>query len=347
MMSDDTINTRKTEHINIVDKAHGIDRKKAYFDLIRLHHRALPEIDYSGVDPSLSIMGKQLSFPLLISSMTGGENSLIEKINMNLALAAQETNVAMAAGSLRVIFDNPKAEKSFHIRQYAPDTLLFSNIGAIQLNCELNTDSCKKAIDVVGADGIFLHLNPLQEVIQPEGDTNFRGLADKIGNVVRELDSNVIVKEVGSGMSCSDVELLISQNVKYIDVAGSGGTSWSRIEHFRQPGDDGNSLGITFEDWGIPTPESLTQLNKYKDKITLFGSGGLRNGIDMVKAVILGASLCGIASPFLRPAMNSCEDVIKVIEQFKLEFKTTMFLLGIDNFKDLMGNQSLISQSYY
>ncbi len=344
-MSKDTINDRKIEHLNIVDKTHGIDREKAYFDLIHLQHRALPEIDYSTVDPSLSFMGKRLSFPLLISSMTGGENDLIEKINKNLALAAQATNVAMAVGSQRVMFNNPKARKSFHIRQYAPDTLLFSNLGAIQLNYELNSNSCKEAIDVVGADGIFLHLNPLQEVIQPEGNTNFRGLSKKIGNVVRELDSNVIIKEVGSGMSCADIELLISQNVKYIDVSGSGGTSWSRIEHFRQPENNGDTLGITFEDWGIPTPESLIQLYKYRDKVTPMGSGGLRNGIDMVKAVILGASLCGIASPFLRPAMNSYEEVIEVIERFKLEFKTAMFLVGIENFKTLLGNHSLVSNT--
>ncbi len=346
-MSDKNINDRKIEHINIVNNTHGIDRQMAYFDLIRLQHRALPEIDYSAVDSSLSFMGKKLSFPLLISSMTGGENDLIEKINKNLALAAQATNVAMAVGSQRVMFNNHKARKSFHIRQYAPDTLLFSNLGAIQLNYELDSNSCKEAIEVVGADGIFLHLNPLQEVIQPGGNTNFRGLANKIGDIVSKLDTNVVIKEVGSGLSCADVELLISQNVKYIDVAGSGGTSWSRIEHFRQPKNDGNMLGITFEDWGIPTPESLTQLYKFRDKITLLGSGGLRSGIDMVKAVILGASMCGMASPFLRPAMNSYEEVIDVIERFKLEFKTAMFLVGIDNYNALLGNHSLISNSQY
>ncbi len=336
----DLTNERKVQHINIVNDKEHIDRGKNYFDSIRLTHRALPEISIQEVDPSVVYMGKRLSFPLLISSMTGGDHDLVRTINKNCAIAAQKTGVAMGVGSQRVMFKNTQAEKSFDLRSFAPDILLFANLGAVQLNYGFDLLHCKRAIDILDADALYFHLNPLQEAIQPEGDTDFSGLKSKISDIVNDLNVPLIVKEVGAGISDVDAELLIEAGVRYIDVAGTGGTSWSRIENYRN--NDGGDLGELFQDWGIPTPVSLGKLAKYHNNITLTASGGVRNGIDMVKSVVLGATLCGIAKPFLKPAMESPDKVIEVIERLKKEFVTAMFLLGMKNIKSLHRNFSLI-----
>ena len=187
-MSEEPVNKRKLEHIDIVDQDDQVDRKMYYFDKLQLIHRAMPEINLEDVDPSIEFMGKSLSFPLLISSMTGGDDDLLRKINRNLAEAVDATNIAMGVGSQRVMFTNPGAEESFKIRQYAPNALLFANLGAIQLNNDFDHTYCQKAIDCMDADAIFLHLNPLQEAIQPEGDCNFKALSEKIETVQKAFE---------------------------------------------------------------------------------------------------------------------------------------------------------------
>jgi len=339
---DDLTNDRKLEHINIINSDAQVDRRKNYFDEIQLKHRALPEVDLKNIDPSVTFMGKKLSFPLLISSMTGGSQEIVQQINRNLAIAAEETGVALGVGSQRVMFTHPDARSSFQIRPHAPETLLFANLGAVQFNYGFNLDFCREAIETVGADALYLHLNPLQEAVQPEGDTNFAGLAAKIGDIAESLDYPVIIKEVGAGISFEDAQLLADRGIKYIDVAGSGGTSWSRIENFRRQDKDQDDLGLLFQDWGNPTPYALQSLSPLKDKITMVASGGIRSGLDMAKAVILGASLCGLAKPFLKPAMESPDAVIKVINKLKREFTVTMFLLGLDQFDKLFYNESFI-----
>jgi len=341
----DSTNTRKIEHIQIIHDDREVDRRKFFFDEIRLQHRALPELDYAAVDPSTTFMGKKLSFPLLISSMTGGDHELLRTINRNLARAAEATGVAMGVGSQRVMFTNPEARSSFDIRRFAPNALLFSNVGAVQLNYGFSLETCKKAMSVLEADALYLHLNPLQEVVQPEGDTNFSGLADKIADVARQLDKPVVLKEVGAGISKTDVELVMDRGIQYIDVAGRGGTSWSRIEHHRHTDANADELGLTFQDWGIPTPVALRSLTPYRDRLTLVASGGVRSGLDMIKAFILGASLCGLASPFLQPATESTDKVVEVILRLKKEFTTGMFLLGVKNIESLFGNESLLLSS--
>ena len=340
-MSDQT-NERKLKHIRIIEQDPETDRRKYYFDEIRLSHRALPELDLEDVDTSIMFMGKQLSFPLLISSMTGGDHDLIRTINRNLAVAAEETGVAMGVGSQRVMFTEPESIDSFQLRSHAPSTLLFANLGGVQLNYGFGIDECRKAVEVLEADALYFHLNPLQEVVQPGGNTNFSGLASKMGAIVHELEKPVIVKEVGAGISVHDTECLIKQGIHYVDVAGSGGTSWSRIEHYSMLEKKQHAMGLHFQDWGIPTPEALQALKPYQDRITLLASGGVRSGIDMAKAVILGASLCGMASPFLKPAMESSDKVVEVIERIKREFKTAMFLLGVSSMHDLKGNELLL-----
>lgn len=330
---------RKVEHVKIVAQKDGMDRRKFYFDEIRLTHRALPEIDLKAIDPSVELMGKKLSFPLLISSMTGGGDKLFKKINTNLAAAAEAEGVAMGVGSQRIFFTEPTAKSSFDLRHVAPTTLLFSNLGAVQLNEDMTLQHARAVVQVLKADALVLHLNPLQEAVQPGGDTNFFNLRKKIGEIVQGLEVPVIVKEVGAGISAADAELLIQAGVKTIDVAGTGGTSWSRIEGERS---EDPSLGELFQDWGIPTPYALRALAPYRDRITLIASGGIRSGLDMARAVVLGASLCGLARPFLNPAMESVEAVRTVIQKLKREFVTAMFLLGADRVEKIQGREELI-----
>ncbi len=338
-MSD--LEKRKVEHIQIVAQKDEMDRRKFYFDEVRLTHRALPEIDLKAVDPSIEFLGKKLSFPLLISSMTGGGDKLFRKINANLAAAAEAEGVAMGVGSQRIFFTEPTARSSFDLRGVAPSTLLFSNLGAVQFNEDMTLAHARAVVQVLKADALCLHLNPLQEVVQPKGDTNFSNLRKKIGEIVNGLEVPVIVKEVGAGISVADAKLLIEAGVKYIDVAGSGGTSWSRVESERC---DDVAMGQLFQDWGLPTPLALRALAPYRDRITLIASGGIRSGVDMAKAVVLGASLCGLARPFLNPAMESVEAVRKVIQRLKHEFVIAMFLLGADRVEKIKGREELIIQ---
>lgn len=338
----DRTNRRKVEHIEIINTDHGVDRRKFYFDEIRLRHRALPELDLDAVDTSVVFMGKRLSFPLLISSMTGGDHAMVRRINRNLAEAAERCGVAMGVGSQRVMFTHPKARASFELRAHAPTALLFANLGAVQLNKGFTVDHCRRAVEALEADGLYLHLNPLQEAVQPEGDTQFAGLADKIGAIAAALPQPVIVKEVGAGVSREDADLLVPRGIRYIDVAGSGGTSWSRIEHHRQGESVPNALGILYQDWGLPTPRALWELRDLRPRVTLIASGGLRSGLDMAKALVLGASLCGLAAPFLKPAMKSVDAVVDAIERLRAEFRVAMFLLGVARASDLIGRDQLV-----
>jgi len=339
----DPINARKREHLDVIAREPETDRRKHYFDAIRLRHRALPELDLREVDPATTFMGKRLAFPLLISSMTGGDDDEIRTINRNLAIAAGQASVAMGVGSQRVMFSHPAARDSFHLRPLAPDALLFANLGAAGFNHGLTLDQCRAAVDVLEADGLYLHLNPLQEAAQPEGDTDFSGLADAIGRAAAALDKPVLVKEVGCGLSCADAELLADRGIRYLDVAGAGGTSWSRIEYHRHHASGDCSVGRLFQDWGIPTPAALRALQPLRDRVTLIASGGIRNGIDMAKAVILGASLCGIARPFLEPARESSEAVLAVIDTLKRQYTTALFLLGMPTTADCFDNTALLA----
>ncbi|MCP4596955.1 type 2 isopentenyl-diphosphate Delta-isomerase [Neptuniibacter sp.] len=338
-MSDQT-NDRKLEHIRAIENDPDTDRSGHYFDRMRLMHRALPEVSLNDVDTSSRFLGYDLSFPLLISSMTGGDHELIKTINRNLAEAAQRTKVAMAVGSQRVMFTTPEARSSFELRELAPDVPLIGNLGAVQLNYGITAEQAQQAVDCLKADALYLHLNPLQEAVQPEGDTDFSNLKDSIAELVKQLDVPVLLKEVGSGLSPADIELGLAAGVSCFDVAGTGGTSWSRIEHHRRK--DQNNIGLKFQDWGIPTPRALTLASPYHSRATIVASGGLRDGIDMVKSVILGASLCGMAAPLLKPAMKSADAVVEEIEKIRTEFRTAMFLLGAPDVASLFNNRTLI-----
>ncbi len=332
---------RKREHLDAIAQDPAIERGDSGFAAIRLTHRALPELALDKVDTRCEFLGKTLRLPLLISSMTGGDDPEIRRINHNLAQAAEHCGVALAVGSQRVQFTTPAAAASFRLRDAAPNTVLLANLGAVQLNYGFTAEHCQRAVETLAADGLYLHLNPLQEAVQPEGDTNFAGLATKIAAVVRALPVPVLLKEVGSGLSPADITLGKGAGVRYFDLAGRGGTSWSRIEHRRRR-DPADTLGLTYQDWGLTTAEALRLNRAAHPDITLIASGGIRNGIDMAKAVLLGAELCGIAAPFLAAAQDSAAAVIAAIKRLEREYRTALYLLGCRDNTALRDNHALL-----
>src|SRR3954453_19452440 len=307
-----SIENRKADHIRICLEEDVTGQAiTTGFERYRFVHQALPELNLRDVDTSLEIWGRRLRTPILISSMTGGAPRA-EDINRNLALAAQELGLAMGVGSQRAALQRPELEPTYRVRHIAPDILIFANVGAVQLNYSYSVDECRRAVDMIQADALILHLNALQEAVQPEGDTNFAGLADRIALVCREVGVPVIAKEVGWGISTDAAQLLWDAGVSPIDIAGAGGTSWSQVESDRIPTERGRLVAEAFADWGIPTADALTSIRDagIPDGRKLFASGGIRNGIDIAKALALGADLAGIARPFLKAAALSPEDTV-------------------------------------
>lgn len=335
------INKRKEEHLQIALDGEGVDRNRRYFDDIKLFHHAVPEIALEDVDTSTPFLGRTCKAPLLISSMTGGRGDELANINRNLARAAQICGIPMAVGSQRVLFDDDDSNQSFQLRSFAPDIPLIANVGAVQLNCGFTIDHCRKAVDVLEADALYLHLNPLQEAVQPEGDTDFRSLLSHIAEIRRELDVPVMVKEVGAGLSADDVRKLVDCGVQFVDVAGSGGTSWSLIEHHRRS-KPASRLGKVFQDWGNPTPHVLWACRDLSADVTLISSGGIRTGIDVAKSLILGAGMCGMARPLLEPSRTSEQMVVDLLTQVIDELRVAMFLSGAACVAELKGHTERI-----
>lgn len=323
-----TVEQRKADHIRInLDEDVSFDRLSVGFESYRLVHQALPELNLTEVDLSTVFLGKALKAPLLISCMTGG-TSQAQRINHNLAEAAQRFGVAMGLGSQRAGLVHPEKADTFKVRDVAPDILLFANLGAVQLNYGYGVDECRRAVDMIEADALVLHLNPLQEAVQPEGDVNFSDLARKIEAVCKQIEVPIIGKEVGWGISEQTARRLIDAGVKAIDVAGSGGTSWSQVEMYRAPTDLHRRVAATFRDWGIPTSESIQMVRRVSPDIPLIASGGLRSGIDIAKSIALGANLGGMAGPFLKAADVSIDAVCETIEETTRVLRIAMFAAG-------------------
>lgn len=321
---------RKADHIRInleEDVRSGISTG---FERLRFLHRALPELDLDEIVLSQTLMGKVVKLPVLISSITGGTETA-EEINRVLAQAAQETGIAMGVGSQRAGIDHPEMAYTFAVRKFAPDILLFANIGAIQLNHGYGVDQCKRAVEMIQADALILHLNALQEALQPEGDTHFAGLAQKIEQVCRRLTLPVIVKEVGWGFSEADIRLLRNCGIAAIDVAGAGGTSWSQVEMYRLKDQRRARVAAAFRDWGIPTVEAILTVKRVAPELTVFASGGLRDGMDVAKSIALGAMLGGMAGPFLNVARQSLEVTVDFIREMEGVLRTVFFATGSRN----------------
>ncbi|MEJ2599612.1 MAG: type 2 isopentenyl-diphosphate Delta-isomerase [Anaerolineales bacterium] len=318
---------RKSDHIRINLEEDVRSGLTTGLESYRFIHQALPELDLDEVDLSVQLFGKVLEAPLLISSMTGGTDEGAT-INRRLAEAAQETGIAMGLGSQRAAIENPQVAGTFKVRSVAPDILLFANLGAVQLNYHYGIDECRRAVEMIEADALILHLNALQEAVQPEGDTNWSGLLSKIELVCRSLEVPVIAKEVGWGFSEMTARLLAQAGISAIDVAGAGGTSWSQVEMYRAETESQRHLAAAFIDWGIPTAEAILNVRKAAPSVQVFASGGLRSGVDVAKCLALGASLGGMASPFLKAAAYSVEDTVQVIHELQRETQVCMFATG-------------------
>jgi isopentenyl-diphosphate delta-isomerase len=332
--------SRKADHIRINLEENVRSGLTSGLEQYQFSHQALPELNLEDVDPGVTIFGRSLKSPLLISSMTGGTEQA-GKINRTLAEAAQETGIAMGLGSQRAAIEDPNLSSTFQVRQYAPDILLFANLGAIQLNYGYSIDQCQQAVEMIAADGLILHLNPLQEAVQPEGDTRFAGLLSKIETICRKLSVPVIVKEVGWGFSEKAAHQLAAAGVSVIDVAGAGGTSWTQVEMHRAETEAQARLAAAFADWGIPTVQAITNILAGAPQMTIFASGGLRDGIDIAKCIALGATLGGMASPFLKAANRSLESTIETIRLIQRQIQVAMFAVGAGNI-DLLRKTPLI-----
>ena len=326
--------SRKADHIRINLEENVQSKLSTGLERLFFIHEALPDFDLSQVDLTTNIFKNALSAPLLISSMTGGTQEA-HKINLNLAEAAQAANIAIGVGSQRAALEEPQLAETFKLRTVAPDILLFANLGAIQFNYGYGLVEAQKAVDMIEADALILHLNALQEAVQPEGDTRFSGLIKKIEAICNRLPVPVIIKEVGWGISGSTAKRLIDVGVHAIDVAGAGGTSWSQVEMHRAESKTQASLAGSFIDWGIPTAESIQMVKEYTPDALIFASGGLRTGIDIAKCIALGASLGGMASPYLKAATVSSEAVHQVIEETKQQMAICMFATGAENISQL------------
>jgi len=322
---------RKDDHLEIcLRKNVQASRVTTGFEDIHLLHRALPEINLDDIDLSTNVFNHKFSAPLIVESMTGGTRSG-STINVAVATAVEELGLGMGVGSQRAAFENPAVKSSFVVtRKKAPHAFIMANIGAAQLAKGYGAKEARKAVEMLEADALLIHLNPLQEAIQPEGETTFNGVAARIAAIVEGVDVPVIVKEVGCGISASDAKHLEALKVAGIDVAGAGGTSWTAVEYFRakdRRDEKRQRLGETFWDWGIPTAASLIETTR-SVHIPVIASGGLRSGVDIAKALVLGASLTGIAHPVLNPAFRGADKVKRKLQLFLDELKMTMFLVG-------------------
>ncbi len=321
------IDQRKADHIKINLEKDVRSALTTGLENYHFIHEALPELDLDQIDTSLSLFGKQLSAPILISSMTGGTADA-EAINLRLAEAAQEMKIAMGVGSQRAAIENLDQAKTFQVRRVAPDILLFANLGAVQLNYGYGIQQCRLAVEMIEADALILHFNPLQEAVQDAGDTNFAGLAKKIEEICKQIEVPVIAKEVGWGMSERTAKLLANCGVSAIDVAGAGGTSWSQVEMYRAPDEFTRELAATFVGWGIPTADSILNVKKAVPDMTVFASGGIRDGLDVAKCIALGATLGGMAGQFLKAAAISTKSAVQMMKLTKRQIEVTMFAAG-------------------
>jgi isopentenyl-diphosphate delta-isomerase len=321
---------RKKEHLEIcLDTERVTSSLGTGLEGYRFIHNALPELDIDEIDLGTTFLGKRLRAPISISSMTGGFD-VARKVNRNLASAAQALGLAMGVGSQRVAIEEPSAADTFQVRDVAPDILLFGNLGAVQLNYGYTVEHCRRAVAMIGADGLILHLNVLQEAVQPEGNRNFKGLGEKIAAVCRELEVPVVAKEVGNGISVDAALRLVRAGVKAIDVAGRGGTSWSAVEAQRAA-KQGLRPDTAFADWGIPTEEALINVRQALPDISVIASGGIRTGVDIAKSIALGADIGAIGQPLLAAALESADKVVELLVGVIHELKVSMFCVGAAN----------------
>ena len=329
---------RKLDHIQIsLEENVQAKHVTTGFEDALLVHKALPEIERDKIDLSTVVFNHKFSAPLIVEAMTGGTKKAAE-INANIAQAIEQLGLGMGVGSQRVAIENPRLERFFTIaRENAPTAFLIANIGAPQIIKKQGVKEAKRAVEMIKADALAIHLNSLQEAIQPEGETNYVGVLNKINEIVQTIDVPVIVKETGSGIAAEEAKMVKAIDVKGIDVAGAGGTSWAAVEYHRAKKINDElrqRLGETFRDWGIPTVVSVIEVVQSAG-LKVIASGGVRSGIDVAKALALGADLTGVAIPILRPATKGSKEVKKTLQFMIQELRNTMFLTGAKSIQEL------------
>jgi len=341
----DIIKQRKADGLKIpLNKEVQAKTTSTYLEYVHLVHNALPELDFDDIDTSTTFLDHKFKAPLIIDSMTGGTPEAA-KINERLAQTAEELGLGMGLGSQRAGLKSKELAETYSIaRKNAPNAFLIANIGGAQLAKGLSVDEAKQIVDMINANALVVHLNPLQELIQPEGESKFKGIYQKIAELVKNLNVPVIVKEVGAGISREVASKLQVVGVKAINVAGSGGTSWAGVEKLRAEsvGDELKiHLGEMFWDWGIPTAASLLEVRKAV-QLPLIASGGLRNGLEAAKCLAIGADMCAMALPFLKQAAVSKEAVVQFANLLLSELKSAMYLVGANDVKTLKATRHII-----
>lgn len=322
------ISNRKDEHLRICLEEDVSSSVSNGFDELHLKLQSLPELDFKTIDISTEVFGKRLDAPLLISSMTGGSGKT-KHFNQILAQAANEFNIAMGVGSQRAALLHEGLSETFSVaRKEAPNALLFANLGVSDLNYGFGLAECQRAVDMLEADALFLHINALQECLQPEGNTNFSNLLSKIELISSRLSVPVIAKEVGCGIDAKTAKALVDVGVRGIDVAGLGGTSWAAVEMYRQTDPLRRELCQSYRSWGLPTAKALKGLADLPEDILIISSGGLRNGLDLAKSIAMGANLGGFATKFIHAANEGYESLHNTIKLILEELKLALFLTG-------------------
>jgi len=324
----DPIRDRKDQHLDVVLAGGGRHARDAGFDAIRFVHEALPDLYHAGIDLGADFLGRRLKAPLLISSMTGGPTRA-EAINAHLAEAAQALGIALAVGSQRAALEGGAGGGlNQALRDRAPDTPILANIGAAQLTQGFRVDEARRILDMIGADALIVHLNPLQEACQPEGDRDWRGVGTALEALIRSLDVPVIVKETGAGLSAATARRLVAMGVAALDVAGAGGANWGLIEGERADDPADKAHALAFADWGIPTTRAIVEVRAACPDAVIIGSGGVRNGVDVARAIRLGADLVGQAAGVLQAATVSTEAVVDHFEGVIRQLRTVCFCTG-------------------
>jgi len=325
------ITTRKDEHLDVIlsGKArHGLD---SGFADVRFVHEALPDLDHGKIDLGADFLGRRLKAPLLISSMTGGP-ARAEAINARLAEAAQYLGIALAVGSQRAALEGGGAPGlDMVLRLRAPDTPILANIGAAQLTQGFGVDEARRVLDMIAADALIVHLNPLQEACQPEGDRDWWGVGAALEALVKALDAPVIVKETGAGISAATARRLMDMGVAAVDVAGAGGSNWATVEGERATAEADKAHAAAFADWGIPTARAIAEVRAACPGAVIIGSGGVRDGVDAARAIRLGADMVGQAAGVLAAATVSTEAVIAHFQTVIRQMRTVCFCTGSAN----------------
>ena len=338
IITDDSISKRKKEHLDISIRQDVQSNLSNGLETIQFVHNALPEIDFNDIDTCGTLLGKNIEIPLLISSMTGGAKETIA-INQRLAEVAQSKKIAFAVGSQRAAIENPDLMDTFNVRRWAKDVPVFANLGAVQLNYGFSIDQCIKAIDMIEADALILHLNPLQEAFQPEGNVNFKNLLPKIENICKKISTPLIIKEVGWGISYDVARRLGDVGVSIIDVAGAGGTSWAKIEMKRSNNKKTKELASPFLSWGIPTVSAIKMVKAANSKLKIIASGGVKDGVDIAKCLALGADICGMAGILIKESYKSKEDLIDFIDIIHEQLKICMFSIGAESIDNITSDK--------